>query len=42
LSKIGTNRKSNKGEDELFKRLEESLTTAQADIELLREILNRI
>ena len=35
-------RKRNKGEEELLKRLEESVTTAKKDLELLREILDRI
>jgi two-component system chemotaxis response regulator CheB len=35
-------RKRNKGEQELLKRLEESITTAREDIKLLREILHRI
>ncbi len=35
-------RKRNKGEDDLFKRLEESVTTAKKDLKLLREILDRI
>jgi len=35
-------RKRNKGEEELCKRLEESVTTARKDLELLREILDRI
>jgi two-component system chemotaxis response regulator CheB len=34
--------KCNKGEEELFKRLEESVTTAKDDLKLLREILDRI
>ena len=34
--------KRNKGEDELKKRLEESITTAEHDLKLLREILERI
>jgi len=34
--------KRNKGEQELFNRLEESITTAQQDIKLLREILDRV
>jgi two-component system chemotaxis response regulator CheB len=34
--------KRNKGEQELFKRLEESVTTAKSDLKLLREILDRI
>jgi two-component system chemotaxis response regulator CheB len=32
----------NKGEDELFKRLKESVTTAENDLKLLRELLDRI
>ena len=35
-------KKRNKGEDELMKRLEESVTTAESDLKLLREILERI
>ena len=35
-------RKRNKGEDELKKRLEESVVTAGNDLKLLREILERI
>jgi two-component system, chemotaxis family, protein-glutamate methylesterase/glutaminase len=35
-------RKRNKGEEELFKRLEESVATAKDDLKLLREILDRI
>ena len=35
-------RKRNKGEDELRKRLKESITTAEEDIKLLREVLDRI
>ena len=35
-------RKRNKGEDELKKRLEESVATAGNDLKLLREILERI
>jgi len=35
-------RKHNKGEDELLKRLEESVTTAREDLKLLREMLDRI
>lgn len=35
-------RKRNKGEDELMKRLEESVTTAENDLKLLREILEQI
>jgi two-component system, chemotaxis family, protein-glutamate methylesterase/glutaminase len=34
--------KRNKGEQELFKRLEESVTTAKNDLKLLRDILDRI
>jgi two-component system chemotaxis response regulator CheB len=34
--------KRNKGEDELKRRLEESITTAERDLKLLREILERI
>lgn len=34
--------KRNKGGEELFKRLEESVTTAKSDLKLLREILDRI
>jgi len=37
-----TERKRNKGEQELFKRLEESVTTAKNDLKLLRDILDRI
>jgi len=35
-------RKRNKGEDELKKRLEESVVTAESDLKLLGEILERI
>jgi hypothetical protein len=35
-------RKRNRGEDELKKRLEESVATAENDLKLLREILERI
>ena len=35
-------RKRNKGEEELRKRLEESISTADQDLKLLREILDRI
>jgi len=35
-------RKRNKGEDELKKRLEESVATAGNDLKLLREVLERI
>ena len=34
--------KRNKGENELFKRLEESVSMAKDDLKLLREILDRI
>jgi two-component system chemotaxis response regulator CheB len=34
--------KRNKGEQELFKRLEESVTIAENDLKLLRDILDRI
>ena len=34
--------KRNKGEEELRKRLEESVMTAQSDLKLLREVLERI
>ena len=34
--------KRNKGEQELFKRLEESVTTAKNDLKLLRDVLDRI
>ena len=34
--------KRSKSEEELLKRLEESVTTAKKDLELLREILDRI
>jgi two-component system chemotaxis response regulator CheB len=34
--------KRNKGEDELMKRLEESVATAENDLKLLRDILDRI
>jgi hypothetical protein len=34
--------KRNKGEQELFNRLEESVTTAKNDLKLLRDILDRI
>ena len=40
--KLVERRKRNKGEDELMKRLEESITTTQSDLKLLREILERI
>ena len=32
----------NRGEEELMKRLEESIATAESDTKLLREILDRI
>ena len=35
-------RKRNKGEHELLKRLEESIETAEDDLKLRREILHRI
>jgi two-component system chemotaxis response regulator CheB len=35
-------RQRNKGEDELLKRLDESVATAKKDLQLLREILDRI
>ena len=35
-------KKRNKGEDELLKRLEESVTTAKNDLKLLRDVLDRI
>jgi hypothetical protein len=35
-------RKRNKGELELFKRLDESVTSAKKDLQPLREILDRI
>ena len=35
-------RKGNKGEEQLKKRLEESVATAENDLKLLREILERI
>jgi two-component system, chemotaxis family, protein-glutamate methylesterase/glutaminase len=35
-------RKRNKGEDELLRRLDESVTSAKKDLQLLREILDRI
>ena len=35
-------KKRNKGEQELFKRLEESVATAKKDLKLLRDILDRI
>jgi len=35
-------RKRNKGEEELFKRLEESVTRAKNDLKLLREVSDRI
>ena len=42
LHKRLVERKRNKGEDELKKRLEESVVTAERDLKLLREILERI
>ena len=35
-------RKRNQGEDELLHRLEESVVTAERDLKLLREVLDRI
>jgi hypothetical protein len=35
-------RKRNKGENELRKRLEESVISARKDLKLLREVLDRI
>jgi Glu-tRNA(Gln) amidotransferase subunit E-like FAD-binding protein len=35
-------KRANKGEDELMKRLEEFVATAENDLKLLREILERI
>lgn len=35
-------RKRNKGEEKLMRRLEESIQTAEKDLQLLREILDRI
>jgi hypothetical protein len=35
-------RKRNKGENELLKRLKESVATAESDLKLLREVLERI
>jgi len=40
--KLVERKKRNKGEDELIKRLEESVATAENDLTLLREILERI
>src|SRR5262249_8598886 len=40
--KVVERRKRNKGEDELKKRLEESVATAERDLKLLLEILERI
>ena len=42
LHKKLLDRKRNKGEEELIKRLEESIDTAEGDLKLLREILDRI
>ena len=42
LHKELAERKRNKGENELMKRLEESVTTAKSDLKLLREVLERI
>jgi len=39
---LAERKKRNKGEDELMKRLEESIVTAESDLTLLREILERI
>ena len=39
---LAERRKRNKGEDELKKRLEESVVTAENDLKVLREILERI
>jgi len=35
-------KRRNKGEDELMKRLEDSVVTAESALKLLREILERI
>ena len=35
-------KKRNKGEEELRRRLEESVTTAEQDLKLLRDVLDRI
>jgi len=40
--KLVERKKRNKGEEELKKRLEESVTMAENDLKLLREILERI
>ena len=40
--KLVERKRRNKGEEELKKRLEESVTTAESDLKLLREILERI
>lgn len=40
--KLLKRKKRNKGEDELMNRLEESVVTAEKDIKLLRDILDRI
>ena len=42
LHKRLAERKRNSGENELLKRLEESVTTAESDLKLLREVLERI
>jgi two-component system chemotaxis response regulator CheB len=42
LHKQLAERKRNKGEDELLKRLEDSVTTAERDLKLVREVLERI
>jgi two-component system chemotaxis response regulator CheB len=42
LHKDLAERKRNKGENELMKRLEESVVTAESDLKLLREVLERI
>jgi len=39
---LAEQKKRNKGEDELKKRLEESVAAAESDLKLLREILERI
>lgn len=38
----GRAKERNKGEDELMKRLEASVATAESDLKRLREILERI
>ena len=40
--KLVERKKRNRGEEELRKRLEESVATAENDLKLLREILERI